>query len=381
MQTWPVLSTILWWPTVGALVIGLIRWLEVLRGKAWPRDLYRQVALFFSGTNFLMGLPVVVFFHTGYSGLQFEERVLWIPEWGISYALGVDGLNILLVGLTALLVPIAVLSAWQEVREHVAGFYAALLFLETALLGVFLAVDLLMFYVFWELVLVPMFFIIFVWGGPRRVYAAFKFLLYTFAGSLFLLAGIVYLYVRTGGSSLLYGDVLQVLQTTHPLSFREEVFLFLAFAIAFAVKVPVVPFHMWLPAAHVEAPTPGSVLLAGVLLKMGTYGLLRLCVPLFPQATSQFQAWMVALGVLGIVYGAWAALAQTDMKRLVAYSSISHLGLIVAGIFALEPTAVQGAILQMVNHGISTGGLFVLVGLLYERRHTREMDAYGGLAH
>jgi len=380
MQTWPVLSTILWWPTLGALIIGLLRWLEAIRGRAWPLDLYRQVALFFSGTAFLMMLPVVIFFHTGYSGLQFEERVRWIPEWGISYALGVDGLNVLLVGLTALLVPVAVLSAWHEVREHIPGFYGALLFLETALLGVFLAADLLMFYVFWELVLVPMFFIIFVWGGPRRVYAAFKFLLYTFAGSLFMLAGIVYLYVRTGGQSLLYGDVLQALQTAHPLTPREEALLFLAFALAFAVKVPMVPLHMWLPAAHVEAPTPGSVLLAGVLLKMGTYGLLRFCVPLFPQAVTRFQGVMVALGVVGVIYGAWAALAQTDMKRLVAYSSISHLGLIVVGIFALQPTAAQGAILQMVNHGISTGGLFVLVGLLYERRHTREMDAYGGLA-
>ncbi len=378
MQTWPVLSTLIVLPTVGALIILGMHWIGRYRRRPVPDTVYPTIALFISGTVFLMTVPVLLFFNGAYSAFQFAEEWTWIPDWRWSYRVGLDGLSVLLFGLTALLTPLAVLSAWKEIRAHVPGFYSLLLFLETTLLGVFAATDLAVFYVFWELMLIPMFFIIFLWGGPRRVYAAFKFLLFTFFGSLFMLAGILYLYVKTG--TLAFAELQTQLSGQTPLTFTEEIVLFLAFAIAFAIKVPLVPFHTWLPAAHVEAPTPGSVILAGVLLKMGTYGLIRFCIPWFPHAALTFQWPMVVLGVIGIVYGAWAALAQTDMKRLVAYSSISHLGLIVVGLFALRPMAVQGAILQMVNHGLTTGALFMLVGVLYIRRHTREMASYGGIA-
>jgi NADH-quinone oxidoreductase subunit M len=287
--------------------------------------------------------------------------------------LGVDGLSILLVLLTTLLTPISLLSTWSAVEERLKEFMAFFLLLEVGMVGVFLAQDLFLFYVFWEFTLVPMYFLIGIWGGPRRIYAAVKFFLYTMAGSVLMLLAILWLGIR--GETFSIPDLTA--QGGIPLA--VQIWLFLAFAAAFAIKVPVWPLHSWLPDAHVEAPTAGSVILAGVLLKLGTYGFLRFNLPLFPQAALQLAPWMGALGVIGILYGAAVSYPQKDVKKLVAYSSVSHLGFVVLGLFALNPQGVQGALLQMVNHGLSTGALFLLVGMIYERRHTREMDQFGGL--
>jgi NADH-quinone oxidoreductase subunit M len=324
---------------------------------------------------------------------QFVERRDWIPSLGITYKLGVDGIGLLMVLLMTITTPICVLASWTSIAHRVRDFYAALLFLEAGVVGVFLAQDLLLFYVFWEVMLVPMFLLIGVWGGERRIYAAVKFFIYTMAGSLFMLVAILYLYFKTGEAGArtfelsviferLQWHVVEGVRTPPQVVFSEteQFWLFLAFGIAFAIKVPMFPFHTWLPDAHVEAPTAGSVVLAAVLLKMGTYGLVRYAIPLFPAGFDILAPLLVVLAVTGIVYGALMALAQDDVKKLIAYSSVSHLGFVVLGIVAWNEKALEGAVLQMVNHGLSTGALFLFVGAIYERRHTRKIADYGGVA-
>ncbi|HET7452667.1 MAG TPA: NADH-quinone oxidoreductase subunit M [Thermoanaerobaculia bacterium] len=313
------------------------------------------------------------------SAFQFGETASWIPSLGITYTVGIDGISLLLVLLTTFLTPVALVFSLSHVREHVRGFTAAFLVLETGMLGSLVALDLALFYVFWEVMLVPMYFIIGIWGGKRKIYAAVKFFLFTMAGSLLMFLAILYMAVQyhraTGAWSF---SLEQLYPMTFPIA--TQTILFFAFAAAFLVKVPVFPLHTWLPDAHTEAPTAGSIILAGVLLKLGVYGYLRFALPFFPQAATRFAPWLAGLALVGIVYGSMVAYAQKDMKRLVAYSSVAHLGLVMLGIAALTATSTSGAVLQSVNHGLSTGALFLLVGVLYERRHTREISAYGGVA-
>jgi NADH-quinone oxidoreductase subunit M len=322
--------------------------------------------------------------------MQFRESLAWLPSWGVSYSLGLDGISLWLVLLTTFLSPIVVLSTWDSVHKQVRYFQMLLLFLETAMLGVFLAQDLLLFYVFWEFTLIPMTFLIGIWGGANRIYAARKFFMYTFAGSVLMLLAVIALYVLHRNAivatqpdfvgTLDFSTIVSDLRTGRfSLDSGMERLLFGAFFLAFAIKVPLWPFHTWLPDAHVEAPTAGSVILAGVLLKLGSYGLIRFNLTLFPEASRWAAPAIAVLAIIGIIYGAIVAFAQTDMKKLVAYSSVSHMGFIVLGIFALNSEGVSGAILQSVNHGLSTGALFLIVGVLYERRHTREMAAYSGI--
>ncbi len=305
--------------------------------------------------------------------MEIDQPWIQFSNWTISFHMGVDGLSILLVMLTTLLTPISILSTWSAVEERVKDFMIFFLLLEVGMVGVFLALDLFLFYIFWEFTLVPMYFLIGVWGGPRRMYAAIKFFLYTMAGSILMLLAILWLGINQGTFSvpeiIANGGILPDIQ----------LWLFLAFAAAFAIKVPMWPLHSWLPDAHVEAPTAGSVILAGVLLKMGTYGFLRFNLSMFPEATLKAAPWLALLATIGIIYGAVVSYAQQDVKKLVAYSSVSHLGFVMLGLFALNPQGMQGAILQMINHGLSTGALFLIVGMIYERRHTRDMDAFGGL--
>ncbi len=335
----------------------------------------RWTALVTSLLTFAISLVMLARFDAAEPGLQLVTRLPWIrvAGWDIDYHLGVDGLSVLLVLLTTLLTPISILSTWSAVEERVKEFMVFFLLLEMGMVGVFLAQDLFLFYIFWEFTLVPMYFLIGIWGGARRIYAALKFFLYTMAGSILMLLAILWLGLRSGTFSvpdlIAQGGIPGEIQT----------WLFLAFAAAFAIKVPMWPLHSWLPDAHVEAPTAGSVILAGVLLKMGTYGFLRFNLPLFPEAAVRFAPWMALLAVIGILYGAAVSFAQRDVKKLVAFSSVSHLGFVMLGLFALNPQGIQGGILQMVNHGLSTGALFLIVGMIYERRHTRELDAFGGL--
>jgi len=370
MATVPLLTLLVFAPLVGAVLLALLP-REPLAGV-------RRAALVFSLVPFALSLWMLARFRPGEAEFQLVERVAWIPAWGIEYHLGVDGVSLFLVLLTAFLTPIVVLASWGDIHRRVKEFFALLLVLETGMLGTFLALDLFLFYVFWEVMLVPMAFLIGVWGGPQRVYAAIKFVLYTMAGSLLMLVGILYLAwqvkVQTGAFAFGYERFLAL-----HLGAREQLYLFAAFALAFAIKVPLFPFHTWLPDAHVEAPTGGSVILAGVLLKMGTYGFLRFAIPLFPAAVATASPAVVALAVAGIVYGALVATVQPDLKKLVAYSSVSHLGFVMLGLFALTPTAVSGGVYQMLNHGLSTGALFLLVGMIYERRHTRMIADFGGL--
>ena len=315
--------------------------------------------------------------------MQFVERIPWfqVDGFNVRYQVGIDGISLLLVVLTTFLMPIAVLASWS-ISRRVKSYMACMLFLEVGMLGVFVSLDLILFYVFWEIMLIPMYFLIGVWGGERRIYAAIKFFIYTAAASLIMLGGIIVLYYANGADSF---DLVQITQRLAEgrisLSPATEFLLFLAFFIAFAVKVPLFPFHTWLPDAHVEAPTAGSVILAGVLLKMGTYGLLRFCLPLFPRAALALAPIICVLAIIGVIYGALVAMVQPDVKKLVAYSSVSHLGLVVLGIFAFNHVSIQGATYQMVNHGVSTGGLFALVGMIYDRRHTRQIADFGGVAH
>jgi NADH-quinone oxidoreductase subunit M len=339
----------------------------------------RRVALIVALVEFLLSLLLLRGFSVGAGSYQFQELRNWIPSPPIHYHLGIDGISLFLVLLTTFLSPIAMLASWKSVNQRAQGFFACLLVLETGMVGVFVSLDLILFFLFWEVMLIPMYFLIGIWGHERRVYAAMKFILYTMFGSILMLVAMVGLYGLTGTFDLpQIQAMLTSGQVTLPL--RTEYLLFGAFFLAFAIKVPLFPFHTWLPDAHTEAPTAGSILLAGVLLKMGTYGMVRFCLPLFPEATHRLAPAVAVLAIIGIIYGALVAMVQTDLKRLVAYSSVSHLGFVVLGIFALNPTALQGALYQMLNHGVSTGALFFLVGALHDRRHTFEIRQYGGLA-
>jgi NADH-quinone oxidoreductase subunit M len=360
----PLLSLLLALPLLGAVLVALL-----------PRERagsIKGVAFATALAVLVLSLPLYFSFKTGAPGFQFEEQAAWVPGLAIGYHVGIDGISLFLVLLTALLTAAAVLSSWTAITEQVKEYMILMLLMETAMLGVFVALDLFLFYVFWEASLIPMALLIGRWGGQRRVYAAIKFFLFTLAGSSLMLVAAIVLYLQ-GGTS----DLPALLSA--PLPAGLQLWLFAAFALAFAVKVPLFPFHTWLPAAHVEAPTAGSVILAGVLLKMGAYGYLRFALPLFPAAIPAFAPWLSILALIGIVYGALVALAQEDVKSLVAYSSVAHMGFIVLGIFALTAQAASGAVLQMVNHGLSTGALFLLVGVLYERRHTRLLSEYGGI--
>jgi NADH-quinone oxidoreductase subunit M len=350
----------------------------LMAGRGMRDDLARGVALVVAVATFLVSLGVYGRFDAAGAGFQMLERAEWIRSLGIGYALGVDGVSLWMILLTTFLFPLAILASWKVDRD-VRLFMTAMLVLECGVLGTFVALDLLLFFVFFEAILVPMYLIIGGWGGERRVYAALKFFLYTMAGSAFLLAAILFLYARSGslegGASFYLPDLMEV-----DLPVETARWLFLAFLVAFAVKVPIFPLHTWLPDAHTEAPTAGSVILAGVMLKVGAYGLIRFNLALFPEASRHFADLISILAVIGIVYGALVALIQTDIKKLVAYSSVSHLGFVILGIFAFTNQGVTGGVLQMVNHGLSTGALFLLVGMVYERTHTRDLGSMGGLA-
>ncbi|HEV8479833.1 MAG TPA: NADH-quinone oxidoreductase subunit M [Candidatus Eisenbacteria bacterium] len=365
----PYLTLLVFFPLVGAAGVLLVP-------RARER-MARSVAFAVATIEFLLSIPLFTRFEPR-AGMQISEHAAWLPGIGASYHLGVDGISMLLVLLTTLLTALSVLSSFSAVTERPRAYYALLLLLETAMLGTFVALDLVVFYIFWEAMLVPMYFLIGVWGGERRIHAAIKFFLYTMAGSVLMLVAILWTYFLHHAATGVYSfDLLDWYRLPVPLG--VQTWLFLAFALAFAIKVPLFPFHTWLPLAHVEAPTAGSVILAGVLLKMGTYGFLRFAIPLFPNAATLWMPLILGLAVIGIIYGALVAWVQPDVKKLVAYSSVSHLGFVMLGMLALNPEGLSGSLLQMINHGISTGALFLLVGVLYERRHTRLISDYGGI--
>jgi NADH-quinone oxidoreductase subunit M len=372
-STGHLLSVLTFLPLVGALILLFLP-------KEEPKQL-RAVALITSIVGFLLSIPLALYYRPGQSGMQFEESHAWIPQLGISYHLGVDGIAVVLILLTTFLSPIVILSTFGSIHNRVKELMVSLLVLQTAMVGTFAALDLMLFYVFWELMLVPMYLLIGIWGSERRIYAAVKFFIYTAVGSLLMLVAIVYLYWQTKslhpdvGPSMAYEDFMHL-----KLSATEQAWLFGAFAFAFAIKVPVFPLHTWLPDAHVQAPAAGSVVLAGVLLKMGTFGYVRYAMPLFPAAVQQFAPVIGWLGVIGIVYGSLMSMAQSDMKKLIAYSSVAHLGFVMVGLMSRTAESTSGAVLQMINHGVSTGALFLLIGYMYDRRHTREISAYGGQA-
>jgi NADH-quinone oxidoreductase subunit M len=357
-----LLSIITFLPLLGAILVALIGGDETKK----------QVTLIVTLVTFVVSLLLLFNWNNQDAGMHFLESLPWLPQLGINYIMGVDGISLFLVLLTTLLMPIAVYFSNLYVKEQVGLYMVLMLILETAMIGVFLALDLVLFFVFFEFSLIPMYLLIGRWGGARRVYAALKFFLYTFAGSALMLVAIFAVFYATGTFNVLE------LQNAH-ITGALQTWGFLAFALAFAIKVPLFPFHTWLPDAHVQAPTAGSIILAGVLLKMGTYGYLRFAVPIFPQAAAQYGPLIGGLAVIGILYGALVALVQKDFKSLVAYSSVAHLGYVMLGLTALNIQGVSGAVLQMVNHGVSTGALFLMVGLLYERRHTRMLDDFGGL--
>ena len=370
-----ILSTVTLMPLLFCLILAV-----------WPKAAtLKPLALGLALLEFLISLMLVARFNTETPDLQMVERSIWIERFGISYFLGIDGLSLWLVILTTFLTPIVLLAAWHTIENRIRGFLICVFLLQTAMIGTFLAMDAILFYLFWELSLVPMYFLIGIWGGSRRVYATVKFFIYTMFGSVLMLVAIIYLmsltqaYTGAMSASLLDFYKLKIPFVGGELLTLQTV-LFFAFAFAFAIKVPAFPFHTWLPDAHVEAPTPGSVILAGVMLKMGTYGFMRWVIPLFPEA-SEYWAWVfLAIGAIGIVYGALVAMVQPDIKKLVAYSSVSHMGYVLIGLFAFNIYGATGSLMQMLNHGISTGGLFLLVGMIYERTHSREISRYGGLA-
>jgi NADH-quinone oxidoreductase subunit M len=366
-----LLTAVTFLPTLGALLVALM--------PRERRGFVKVTTFVVTAVTFVVSTRLYTRFDAATAQYQFVEQHAWMPSLGITYHLGIDGISLLLVLLTTFLMPLTVLSAWHAIESRWKEFAVVMLLLETGMLGVFVALDLFLFYVFWEAMLIPMYLIIGIWGGGNRVYAAIKFILYTLAGSLLMLVAILALYFRHGAATGLYSFDVPVLARFVLPAGRFQDLLFLAFALAFAIKVPMFPFHTWLPDAHVEAPTAGSVILAGVLLKMGTYGFLRFCLPLFPHASLAYTPWIFALAVIGIIYGAWVSTVQPDIKKLVAYSSVSHLGFVVLGIFTLTPPGLVGGIIQMINHGLSTGALFLVVGMLYERRHTRLISEFGGL--
>ncbi|HDL17866.1 MAG TPA: NADH-quinone oxidoreductase subunit M [Bacteroidetes bacterium] len=366
-----ILTIITFLPLIGAIFLLFVNKENV--------GFIRNFALFLTLVLFLLSLPLYFKFDSASAGFQFEEKVSWLPSLGVSYHLAIDGISLLLVLLTTFLTPIVILSSRTAITKRIKEYMIVFLMLETGMLGVFCALDLFLFYIFWEGMLIPMYFIIGVWGGKRKIYAAIKFFMFTMFGGVLMLVAILSLYFihfkQTGVYSFDFTDLNQVL-----LASKGQVWLFLAFSLAFAIKVPMFPLHTWLPDAHVEAPTGGSVILAGVLLKMGTYGFLRFCIPLFPNASHSYIGLISILAIIGIIYGALVSMVQPDLKKMVAYSSVSHLGFVMLGIFALNVTSVQGSIIQMINHGLSTGALFLIVGMIYERRHTRLISDFGGLA-
>jgi NADH-quinone oxidoreductase subunit M len=365
----PILSLILWSPLVFGLLLLLV--------PSEPLGVPRRTAFAFSLIPFLLSLVMLGEFDPSVATLQLVESVDWMPTLGVRYSLGVDGFSLWLVLLTTLLTPVVLLASWSDIRHRAKEFMVFMLVLEWGMLGAVVAIDLFLFFLFWELMLFPMFFVIGIWGGERRYYATIKFVLYTMAGSALMLVAVLYLVLTHAQTGPLTFDITSLYDT--PLSWLQQTLLFWAFAIAFMIKVPMVPLHTWLADAHTEAPTGGSVDLAGVLLKMGAYGFLRFALPMFPLAAQDAFPIIVGLSVLGIVYGAMVAFPQPDMKRLIAYSSVSHMGFVMLGIYAFNPVGLSGGVLQMVNHGVSTSGLFLLVGLMHDRTHSREISYYGGI--
>jgi NADH-quinone oxidoreductase subunit M len=367
----PILSILIFLPIVG---IGILLILDRKRHKG-----LKFATLGISLAEFLVSLPLWFNFDSQTAAMQFVERREWLPTYGISYYIGIDGFSLLLIMLTTFLTPLCVLATWDDIQHRVKEFMVSLLFLLTGMIGVFVSLDLFLFYVFWEVMLIPMYLLIGVWGNPaRRVYAAIKFFLFTMFGSLLMLVAILVLYFHYGKTTGTYTfDLLKMYSVSIP--FNMQFWMFLAFGLAFAIKVPMFPFHTWLPDAHTEAPTVGSVILAAVLLKMGTYGFLRFNMPMFPQAAHYFVPLFSILALIGIVYGALVSMMQKDLKRLIAFSSVSHLGFVMLGLFTFTMPGVQGGIIQMINHGLSTGALFLIVGVIYERRHTRMIAEFGGL--
>lgn len=385
------------WVTFLPLLMGLLLLIaggiaRTLGTEGLPDSLWRSIGTGSMVVTFLLSLQLFAHFDPTRTGFQFIEYLPWIPELGIHYHVGIDGISLFLVVLTTFLMPIVMVASWKDITRSVRSYVFFMLFLETGMLGAFVSLNVFQFYLFWELMLIPMYFVIGIWGGPRRIYAAIKFFLFTMFGSLLMLvAMLVVYYLHFQQTGLLTFDLVAppwseasaLLDTVIPTTgvwWQTQAWLFAAFALAFAIKVPMVPFHTWLPDAHVEAPTAGSVVLAGVLLKMGTYGFLRFALPLFPAAAVEFAPWILGLAVVGIVYGSLVAMVQEDIKKLVAYSSVAHLGFVMLGMFALNVQGLNGSVLQMVNHGLSTGALFLLVGMLYERRHTRLIADFGGVA-
>ncbi len=373
----PYLLTILTFlPIAGTLALLLLRDDD----HVWIRRLAMATAV----AEFTISLLLFRGFNSQAAGYQWEEFHNWIPQPPIHYHLGIDGLSLFLVVLTTLLTPVSILASWKSINERVKGFFICLLVLETGVIGVFVSLDMFLFFLFWEVMLIPMYFLIGIWGHERRIYAALKFVLYTMFGSILMLVAMLWLYRLTASTGNPTFDIPQIQSMlssgTITLPALTEMLLFGAFFLAFAIKVPLFPLHTWLPDAHTEAPTAGSVMLAGVLLKMGTYGMLRFCLPLFPEAARRFAPAIAVLAIIGIIYGALVAMVQVDLKRLVAYSSVSHLGFVVLGIFAFHAISIQGAVYQMLAHGISTGALFLGVGMLYDRRHTHLIKEFGGLA-
>lgn len=372
----PILSLVAYIPLIGCLILLFLN-----------KDDHKKIMYTAFGVtivDMLVSFLLLFGFDSSRADMQFVEKGSWIPTLGVEYHFGIDGISLLLILLSTILCAIAVVSSFTAVHERVKEYYVSLLFLQTGMLGVFMSLDLFLFYIFWEIMLVPMYFLIGIWGGGRRLYSAIKFFLYTLFGSLFMLLAILALYFLNRNPEYGTGEftfnLIELSKMNLPL-WPFQIWLFLAFFLGFAVKVPMFPFHTWLPDAHTDAPTAGSVLLAGVLLKMGTYGFVRFCLPLFPAASHYFVPLIAILSLVGIVYGGLVALAQKDIKRLVAYSSVSHLGFVMLGMFALNPQGITGSVLQMINHGISTGALFLIVGMIYERRHTRLIADFGGLSY
>lgn len=358
----PILSATIFLPLAGAVLILLMR-----------NEKAMKVTGFITGImNFILSLIIFSYFRTDTYHFQFGEHIPWMPTFNINYSLGIDGITIFLILLTTLLAPVCILCSWTAIKERIKEFLFCILVMETAMIGVFCSLDFILFYIFWEAMLIPMYLLIAVWGGPRKDYASIKFFIYTLFGSVFLLVAIIALYLNNGTFS-----ILGALYKDYEMNF--QIWVFLAFAIAFAIKVPMFPFHTWLPAAHTEAPTAGSVFLASVLLKMGTYGFLRFCLPIAPKASIYFAPMIITLSIIGIIYAGLVCLSQTDMKKLIAYSSVAHMGFITLGIFSFTLFGFQGAMLQMLNHGITTGALFLCVGIIYERTHSREIYDNAGL--
>lgn len=358
----PILSVTIFFPLAGAVLLFFLR----------NEIAIKVVALITGLINFILSLILYSRFDPNTSNFQFGEFISWIPSYNIHYVLGIDGITIFLILLTALLTPVCVLCSWTAIKERVKEFMFCLLIMETAMVGVFCSLDFILFYIFWEAMLIPMYLLIAIWGGPQRDYASIKFFIYTLFGSVFLLVAIIAVYLVTGSFSIPNAMF-------RGYSFSFQCWVFLAFAIAFAIKVPMFPFHTWLPAAHTEAPTAGSVFLASVLLKMGTYGFLRFCLPITPKASQFFAPYIITLSIIGIIYGGYVCLSQTDMKKLIAYSSVAHMGFVTLGIFSFTLYGFEGALLQMLNHGVTTGALFLCVGIIYERTHSRQIYDNAGL--